>query len=74
MAWTEHLDADDRALMVSELRAAVDSLEHTGDPAPLESCLREWKVTAEALSDPDRRAVLTADTLDPGDFTEVPRP
>ena len=71
--WTEHLDHDDQVLMVCELRAAVDALEQSGDPEPLETCLREWRVTAEALADPDVRAALTG-SLDPGDFTEVSRP
>lgn len=73
MAWTAHLDSDDRALMLAELRACLDTLEASGDPEPLETCLREWKVTADALSDPDVRAALTG-PLDPGDFAEVPRP
>jgi hypothetical protein len=71
--WTQHLDADDRALMLAELRDCLGTLESTGDPGPLETCLREWRVTAEALADPERRAVLTG-PLEPGDFTEVARP
>jgi hypothetical protein len=71
--WTRHLDAEDRRLMFAELRFAFETLERSGDPEPLETCLRDWKVTAEALSDPDRRAVLTGPP-GPGDFTEMPRP
>lgn len=71
--WVSALDDDDRAEMLSELRAATDLLEGSGDPRPLEAALAAWKATGEALSDPDRRAVLTGQ-IDPGDFIEVPRP
>jgi hypothetical protein len=71
--WTEHLDPGDRVLMVAELRDCTDTLEQSGDPGPLETCLRDWRVTAEALSDPEVRAVLTG-PAGPDDFTEVPRP
>ena len=70
--WTEHLDHDDQVLMVTELRACADTLELSGDPEPLETCLREWRTTGESLSDPVRRAVLTGEACD--NYEEVPRP
>lgn len=78
--WVTYLDADDRALMVTELRAEVEALESSGDPEPLETCLREWRVTAEALSDPVAREILTAPPVDcgpvpdPADYVEAGRP
>lgn len=36
--------------------------------------IREYAATVEALEDPERAAVLLADTLDPNDFVEVERP
>jgi hypothetical protein len=36
------------------------------------TCLREWRTTAQALSDPLRRAILTAPRDD--DHAEVGRP
>lgn len=72
--WPGCLDADDRAQMISELHDALDLLDDTGDPEPLETCLREWRVTAEALADPARAAVLKADSIPDDDFTEVGPP
>ena len=78
--WTAHLDAEDRMLMFTELRFCFETLERSGDPEPLETCLREWRVTAEALSDPVVREILTAAPVDcgpvpdPADFIEVGPP
>jgi hypothetical protein len=54
---------------------ALDALSvaaATRDAAPVETCLREWRTTARALSDPLRRAILTAPGDD--DYAEVDRP
>ena len=72
--WLAALDADDKREFFSDLRAAADLAEGTGDAGHVEKCLREWRTTAQALSDPQRRDVLTADGADLGDFAEVPRP
>lgn len=71
--WPGYLDPDDRALMIRELRSAVDVLEKSGRAETLEGVLAAWRTTAEALADPDRRAVLTG-PLKPEDFTEVGPP
>ena len=42
------------------------------DAAPVETCLREWRTTARALADPQRRAILTGPGDD--DYAEVSRP
>ncbi len=65
-------DGEDRAEFFEELRDALSVAEATRDATPVETCLREWRTTARALSDPLRQAILTA----PGDdgYAEVDRP
>ena len=72
--WLVHLDDSDREEFFSDLRAATDLAAGTGDVRHVEKCLRDWRTTAQALADPQRREVLTATDLDPDDFTEVTRP
>jgi hypothetical protein len=71
--WFVHLDKDDREQMIGEVFAGVHGLVKTGSVVRLETCLRDWRTTAQALADPERRAVLAGD-LDDEDFTEVQRP
>jgi hypothetical protein len=70
--WLAALDEDDRALFFTEMRAALDLAEASGDIGPGGRCLRAWQVTGEALADPMRRAVLTG--TGNSDYGEVPRP
>jgi len=72
-SWLRHLDADDREQFFHELEFAVGFARGALDVSGIEACLRDWRVTAEALSDPARREVLTGSPGD-ADFTEVPRP
>ena len=72
-SWLAALDDDDQALFFLEMDAALDAAEAAGHAEPLEACLREWRTTAEALSDPARREVLTG-RFDDSEFSEVPRP
>ncbi len=69
LSWLLHLDHDDMNCFTDDLRYAL----RDRDPAALATCLREWRVTAEALADPELRAALTAPPGD-ADFTEVQRP
>ena len=71
--WLAALDRDDQVQFFLQMGAALQAAERSRDTESLETCLREWRVTAEALSDPLRRATLTG-TLADGDFTEVQRP
>ena len=64
----------DKAFFFAEMRDALDTSAARGDPGPLETCLREWRLSAEALSDPQRREVLTRDRPGDADFAEVTRP
>lgn len=72
LAWLATFDGDDRAEFFEELRDALSVAEATRDATPVETCVREWRTTARALSDPLRQAILTA----PGDdnYAEVDRP
>ena len=71
-AWLAAFDDDDRVEFFAELRDALAVAEATRDAAPVETCLREWRATARALSDPLAREILTR----PGDadYAEVTRP
>ena len=70
--WLAALDDDDRAQFFLDMDTALDASEAAGSAEPLETCLREWRTTGEALSDPVRRAVLTGEACD--NYEEVPRP
>lgn len=72
LAWLAAFDADDRAEFFDELRDALSMAVATSDAAPLERCLHDWCTTAQALSDPLRREVLTGPGDD--DYAEVDRP
>ncbi len=72
LAWLAVFDEEDRAEFFGELRDALSVAEATRDAAPVETCLREWRTTARALADPQRRAVLTGPGDD--DYAEVPWP
>lgn len=71
--WLLALDGDDRSEFERELTRNVRLACLSGDPEPLEACLREWKTTGEALMDPAAREVLTG-SPDESDFVPVPRP
>ncbi len=72
LAWLATFDEEDRAEFFEELRDALSVAEATRDAAPIEACLRDWRTTARALSDPRRRAILTGPGDD--DYAEVDRP
>jgi hypothetical protein len=72
-SWLSVFDDDDRASFFAEMREALETSAATRDPEPFEACLRAWKVTAEAMADPQVREILTS-PLDDKDFTEITRP
>ncbi|HXS62922.1 MAG TPA: DUF6247 family protein [Streptosporangiaceae bacterium] len=65
-------DPDDRAEFFSELRDALSIAASTRNVGPVETCLREWQMTARALADPLREAILTGPGED--DYAEIDRP
>jgi hypothetical protein len=72
LAWLAAFDEDDRTEFFAELRDALSVAAATHDAAPVETCLREWRTTAQALSDPLRHAILTGPGDD--DYAAVKRP
>lgn len=72
LAWLAVFEDDDRAEFFGELRDALAVAEATRDAVPVETCLREWRITARALADPHRRTILAGPGDD--DYAEVSRP
>ena len=72
LAWLAAFGEEDRAEFFAELRYALSVAGATRDAGPVQTCLREWRITAQALSDSLRKAILTG----PGDdeYAEVGRP
>ena len=73
LAWLSLLDDADLATFLTELEGALFHAMSTQTIADLESLVLDWRGTAEALSDPERRAVLLGPHND-DDFVEVHRP
>ncbi len=64
---------EDQTLFVAEMREALNLAERVGGLEPVERCISEWRITAEALADPVARAILTG-SVSEDDFTEAGRP
>lgn len=62
LRWLRHLDAEDRAECVGELWDALEDVSAGADGREtFAAALDEWRATALALADPDRREVLLGD-------------
>lgn len=72
-AWLRHLERDDLHEFVGDMRQAIISAVREEVSDPLDTIVREWQVTADALADPDRRAVLLGEHRDE-DFVTAARP
>jgi hypothetical protein len=73
LAWLSVLGDDDLATFVAEIEDALFHAMSTQTTDELEHLVEEWRCTAEALSDAERRAVLLG-SHDDADFVEVVRP
>jgi hypothetical protein len=73
LTWLRHLDDDDLAQFLHEVRAAVSVAYHDDDLSELEQLVRDWRATADELADPARREVLLGE-FDAADYVEAPRP
>jgi hypothetical protein len=73
LTWLRHLDDDDLAQFLREVRAAVSVAYHDDDLSELEQLVRDWRATADELADPARREVLLGG-FDAADYVEAPRP
>lgn len=71
--WLRSLDEEDRDEFIRELCRAVIVAAHEESSAIIEETLNAWRITAQELDDPDRRAILLGDVHEE-DFLEVSRP
>lgn len=73
-AWLVAFDADDQQSFRRELMGAlVQSL--AGDSTePVERCVREWRISARALSNEKSRRILTPPGAPDSSFEQVERP
>lgn len=75
LPWLSAFDNDDLATFVDEIGAALVAAMGS-DPRALDRLLdlgRDWKITADTISDPSRRGVLLG-RHKADDFVEVSRP
>jgi hypothetical protein len=74
LAWLASFEEDDQATFHSELLEAVAKSIASETPEPVETCIRDWRTTATALSNEKSRRIL----MSPGEaltaFEEVKRP
>jgi Family of unknown function (DUF6247) len=73
LTWLRHLDDEDIATFITELRAALSVAYHDDDLTELDQLVRDWRTTADELADPARRQVLLGGFAT-DDFVEVGRP
>lgn len=73
LTWLRHLDNDDLATFVAEVRAAVSVAYHDDDLTELDQLLRDWRATADELADPARREALLGE-FHVDDFVDADRP
>ena len=73
LGWLRSLDEEDRARCLDELWRALVQVRADEDRAVFDEALRAWRVTAEALADPERREVLLG-SVEVEDFAVADRP
>lgn len=73
LTWLRHLDEDDLAIFLAEVRVAVSVAYHDDDLTELDQLVRDWRATADELADPARREVLFG-RFDTDDFVEAAAP
>lgn len=57
-AWLATLDEPDRKAFYDDLAAAVAAARDADDPAVIEECLRQWRLTAEGMANAGLRDSL----------------
>jgi hypothetical protein len=58
LAWVASLDAADRRAFYADLAEAVTAARDADDPAVVEACLRQWRLTAEGMTNASLRDQL----------------
>jgi len=71
--WLRHLDVEDLAEFLKDVREALIVVVHESEPTQLLTALREWKATAEALADELSRSTLLG-SVDADDLVPAARP
>jgi hypothetical protein len=71
--WLRHLDDEDRDECLDELWEALEDVHSDDDRAAFDVAVHEWRNTARALADADRREVLLG-TVAAEDFEPAARP
>lgn len=73
--WLRLFDDEDIDEFVREMRDALLVAGREESSTPVGETLERWQVTAQQLSDPQRRAILLdRENISPDDFVEVTRP
>jgi hypothetical protein len=55
LAWVGMLDPVDQQAFYADLVSAVADAQQSGDPADIERCLRQWRLTAEGMANAELR-------------------
>ena len=58
LAWVATLAAQDRKAFYTDLGVAVITAQENDDPSEVERCLRQWRLTAEAMTNAELRDQL----------------
>lgn len=58
LAWLGQLDAADQRAFYDDLLTAVEAAREASDPAEIERCLRQWRLTAEGMVNAELRDSL----------------
>lgn len=58
LSWVGTLDAADRVAFYDDLTACVAAAKSTDDPGEIERCLRQWRLTAEGMTNANLRDQL----------------
>jgi len=72
LEWLGTFDDEDRALCLDELWHALRQVRAEEDRSKFDETLRAWRMTTEALADPERRKVLLG-AVEVGDFIVADR-
>lgn len=73
LRWLRYLDDEDRNECLDELWEALEDVHSDDDRAAFDVAVHEWRNTARALADADRREVLLG-TVAAEDFEPAARP
>lgn len=73
LGWLRSLDLEDIREFSRDLHTSLLAAWADDNTSVLDTCIREWRITAQQLADPVRREILTG-RLSTSDFAPVDRP